>query len=183
MILLNLKAYLQQYNIKNELEYSEIIFHMLHNGFFSINRTIQLDNDYEYLGLPVEMSQGVHVMYGMCCCRHATEYLYDILSLLNFRPSLMFIWVDKATGVWRKVNPAIEKANHQTILLSDQNKYILDPANNFILQIQEDGKLEALDSKYFGKIKYYQEDNISTIGRTLKKYYSYKDLGIENVYS
>lgn len=33
MILLNLKDYLQQYDVKDELEYSKIFFNMLHGGF------------------------------------------------------------------------------------------------------------------------------------------------------
>ena len=180
MILLNLKDHLQQYDMKDELEYSKLFFCMLHGGFFSMDGTIKFDNNYDYLGLPVEISQGVQVMYGICCCRHATEFLYNLLCILNFNPSLIYIWVDNNTGLWRKVNPAIEKANHLAILLD--NKCIIDPRNKFILQIQKNGGLTQLDSEYFGQLETYQENNIVTIGKVLKKYYTYRELGIERVY-
>ncbi len=180
MILLNLKDYLQQYDMKDELEYSKLFFCMLHGGFFSMDGTIKFDNNYDYLGLPVEISQGVQVMHGICCCRHATEFFYNLLCILNFNPSLIYIWVDNDTGLWRKVNPAIEKANHQAILLD--NKCIIDPANKFILQIQKNGELTQLDSEYFGQLETYQENNIVTIRKILKKYYTYRELGIKSVY-
>lgn len=181
IILLNLKNYLQQYDAKDALEYSKIVFHMLHSGFFSINRTINFDNNFHYLGLPVEINQRVQVMYGICCCRHAAEFLYDLLCILNFHPSLIYILVDNETGLWYKVNPAIEKANHQAILLN--NKYIIDPANKFILQMKKNGELILLDSEYLEHLETYQEDNIIVIGKILKKYYTYKELGIEHIYS
>ena len=181
IILLNLKYYLQQYDVKGELEYSKIIFCMLHGGFFSMNRTISFDNNYNYLGLPIEISQGVQVMYGICCCRHATTFLYNLLCTLKFNPSLIYVWIDNDTGLWRKVNPTTEKANHIAILLN--NKYIIDPANKFILQMQKNGELILLDSEYPNQLGTYQEDNIVVIGKVLKKYYTYRNLGIKNVYS
>lgn len=181
MILLNLKDYLQQYDVKDGISYSKIFFYMLHNGFFSINRKINFDNNYDYLGLSSDISQGVQVMYGICCCRHASEFLYDLLCVLNFNPSLIYIWVDNNTGFWRKVNPAIEKANHQAVLFN--NKYIIDPANKFILQIQNNGELNLIDSEYLSHLETYKENNIAVIGKVLKKYYTYKELGIKSVYS
>lgn len=181
MILLNLKDYFEQYDVNDEISYSKIFFSMLHNGFFSVNGTINFDNNYDYLELSSEISQGVQVMYGICCCRHTSEFLYDLLCILNFNPSLIYIWIDNDTGLWHKVNPAIEKANHQAVLLN--NKYIIDPANKFILQRQINGKLNLIDSEYHDYLKNYQENNIAVIADILKKYYTYKDLGIKNVYS
>lgn len=178
-ILLNLKDYLQIYDIKDELDNLKIIFSMFHNGFFSMNKIINFDDNYEYLRLPLEISQGIQVMYGIYCCRHATEFLYDLLCILNFNPSLMYIWVDNDTGIWRKVNPAIEKANHQVILLNNEEKYIIDIANKLILQIQKNGELRSLNSEYFDNIKFYKEDNITIVAKVLKKYYTYKELGIK----
>lgn len=60
--------------MKDELEYSKLFFCMLHGGFFSMDGTIKFDNNYDYLGLAVEISQGVQVMHGICCCRYATEF-------------------------------------------------------------------------------------------------------------
>ncbi len=181
IILLNLKDYLQHYDAKDAISYLQIIFKMLHNGLFSMNKIINFDNNYDYLGLPLEISQGVQVMCGICCCRHATEFLYDLLCMFNYNPSLLYIYVDNNTGVWRKVNPAIDKANHQVILLND--RYIIDPANQFVLQIQKNGELELMDSEYPDCLETYQETNITVVGNVLEKYYTYKRLGIRNVYS
>ncbi len=182
MILFNLKNYLQQYNATSELEYSKIVFHMLHSGLFSVNEKVQFDDDYDYLGLPSEISQGVHIMYGICCCWHATEFLYDLLCFLGFDPSLIYIWVDSNNGIWHRVNPAIERVNHQAILINKENRCIIDVANKFIFQIQKGGKLKLLNPEYHGNLGDYQEDNIAIIGKILKKYYTYKELGIRNVY-
>lgn len=179
-ILLNLKDYLKHYDAKDGISYSKIFFKMLHNGFFSMNGIINFDNDYDYLGLPLEISQGVQVMYGICCCRHATEFLYNLLCILSYNPSLLYIYVNNI-GVWRKVNSAIDKANHQAILLND--KYIIDPANKFILQIRENEELRLIDSEYLDYLEIYQEPNITVVGNMLEKYYTYKKLGIKNVYS
>lgn len=180
IILRNLKNYLQQYDAKDEISYSKIVFKMLHNGLFSMNRTINFDNNYDYLGLPLEISRGVQVMYGICCCRHATEFFYDLLCMFNYNPSLLYIYVDNNTGVWHKED-LIDKANHQVILLND--RYIIDPANKFILQIQKNGELKLMDAEYPDCLKAYQETNITVVGNVLEKYYTYKRLGIRNVYS
>lgn len=182
MILLNLKDYLQQYDAKDELEYSKIVFKMLHSGFFCVNGTIQIDANYNYIGLPVDISQGVHVMYGICCCRHATEFLYDLLCILNFNPTFIYVWVDNITETWRKVNPAVDSVNHQAILLNKKHKYIIDPINKFILQVQENGQLKSLNVEYSPNLRFYQEGNIDIIEKVLKKYYTYRELGIERVY-
>ena len=101
--------------------------------------------------------------------------------MFNYNPSLLYIYVDNNTGVWRKVNPAIDKANYQVILLND--RYIIDPANQFVLQIQKNGELELMDSEYHDCLETYQETNITVVGNVLEKYYTYKRLGIRNVYS
>lgn len=182
MILINLKYYLQQYHTKSVLEYSKIVFMLLHSGYLSINGTIKFDDDYNYIGLPLSISRGVQVMYGICCCRHATAFLYDLLCILKFNPSLMYIWLDNTTGIWHKVNPAIEEANHLVILYKCGNEYVIDPANKLILQIQEDGQLKSLDTRFFDNIKPYRDDNIDVVEKILKKYYVYRDLGIEVAY-
>lgn len=182
MILINLKAYLQHYNVKDELEYLKIICKMLHSGFFSMNGTIQFNNNYNYFGLPIEISQGVQVMHGICCCRHATEFFYDLLCVLNIDSSLIHFIVDEPTGIWHIVNPAYEKANHQAILFNNEDKYIIDPANKFILQIQNNEQLTPLDTEYLGHLNFYQDDNIDLVAKVLKKYYKYRELGIKSVY-
>lgn len=187
IILFNLKSYLQQYHVESGLEYSKIIFYMLHNGFFSIDRKIRFDNYYNYLGLTSKISQGVQVMYGICCCRHATDFLYDLLCVLGFNPSRMFILIEDNTGIWRKVNPAIQKTNHIVIeYFEGKERYIIDPRNEFILQILENEELKQLDTKYFDSSKSYkdnyQDDNIAVVARILRKYYTCRELGVTSIY-
>ncbi len=181
MLLSNLSAYLKQYKASSEVEYSKIIFNMLHNGLFSMNGKVQFDNYYKFIDLPSQVSQGVHVTYGLLCCRHATDFLYDLLCVLNFHPALEFYFVDEKSSIWRKVNPAVEQVNHETILSSD-GKYIIDPANKFILETDDNGKVKELDTSIEKDVDKYQDSNIETIGKILKKYYMYRELGIENVY-
>lgn len=180
-MLIGLKDYLIQYNIKDEIAYSKYIIDMLHKGLFSTDGKIYFDNYYDYLGLSSKISQGVHVTYGICCCRHATDFLYDFLVFLGFNPTLEFYFIDNENGIWHKVNPAVDKVNHQAILSSD-DKYIIDPANKFILQVSPNGEVTPLDIKINHKIDTYRDPHIETIGKILKKYYIYKELGVENVY-
>ena len=39
-----------------------------------------------------------------------------------------------------------------------------------------------LDSEYLGQLETYQENNIDIIEKVLKKYYTYRELGVKNVY-
>lgn len=179
--LLQLKKYLQQYSIENELEYCKILFQILHSGLFSMDGILRFDNNFDYLPLPLTLSQGVQVMYGVCCCRHASEFLNDLSGFLNLDSSLMYVWIDSVTGTWHKVNPAVEKANHQVILFHN-GKYIADPANKFFLEVQDGGKLYPFSIESYNPIKAYEDENIRTIGKTLKKYYVYRELGVERIY-
>lgn len=181
-ILFNLKCYLQQYNDGSKLEYAKMAIRMIHSGAISVNRTIRFDDTFNYFGLPVEVSQGVQVMYGVCCCRHVTEFLYDLLCLFNYDISLMYLWVDNTMGTWRVVKPQVEKANHIAILYKNDGEYILDAANKFILQKYEGGKLESIDVERFDNLGAYHDDNIQVVGKILKKYYTCRDLGVQTIY-
>ena len=181
-ILHNLKYYLQQYNAEDILDYSKIIINMLHSGLLSFNGRIQIDDNYDYLNLPCSLSQGVHVMYGVCCCRHATDFVYDVLNILKLNPSIIWFWVDNSNGLWRKVDPITEKCNHKAILFD--NEYVIDPAKKFILRWEQDnGQLEKLDIRLSEELKKFQDDNIDVIAECLKKYYMCRKLGIERVYN
>lgn len=181
-MLINLKDYLYQYNLSNEKECSKIIIKMLHSGYFSINRVIQIENNYDYLALPPTISQGVQIMYGICCCRHASKFLYDLLCILDFNPILIYYFVDN-NGGWHKANPAVEKANHIAVLLNNNDgEYVVDLVNEFILKIERDGQLKSIDIESIEDITPYQDSNVDVIGKVLTKYYKYKELGIESVY-
>lgn len=176
--LLNLKKYLQS-NDKNVLIYSKIIINMLHKGYFSMDKTIVFENNYNYIDLPSNISNGVHIMYGICCCRHATEFLNDFLHVLEFNPSFMYILVDN--NVWHKVEPT--KANHVVLLLNYCGyEYIVDPTNKFICQIENNGMLKLIDIENLNNISDYNDPNIEDIGKVLRKYYTYKNLGINHIY-
>ena len=181
-LLLKIKEYLQQYNLQNELEYSNKIISLLNQGIFSINHTLIFDNLYDYLDLPSQISNGVQVTYGICCCRHATEFLSDILHILNFNPEIIYFWLEKNSNTWHKVTPASQKANHEALIINHKNRYLINPANNFILKIAEDGSLKSLNFSNPPNSIPFTSDYIPTIAKTLKKYYTYKELGIRTFY-
>ncbi len=181
-VLCNLKKFLQQCSAEDKLEYAKIAINMIHSGALSVNRTIRFDDTFNYFGLPVEVSQGVQVMYGVCCCRHATEFLYELLRLFSYDMSLMYLWVDNIAGTWKVVKPQMEKVNHMAILYKNDGEYILDPANKFILQKHDGGKLESLDIGSFDDLGDFHDDNIEIVGKILKKYYTCRDLGVQTIY-
>lgn len=175
----NLKKYLQS-NDRNALIYSKIIINMLHKGYFSMDKVIVFENNYNYIDLPSNISNGVHVMYGICCCRHATEFLNDFLHIMGFETTLIYVLTDN--NVWQKVEPT--RANHITILLNDKDyEYMIDPVNKFICQIKSNGDLISLDIKSLDNVLEYNDSSIKDIGKILKKYYTYKSLGIDHVYN
>lgn len=176
----NLKLFLKQNKEENILHYIKIILNMLHNGKFSQNGIIYFSNDYDYLYLPSIISSGTQVMCGVCCCRHATSLLNDLLSLLGFELSLSYIFIDKKNN-WHKVTP--EKSNHIVIsIIYEENEYIVDAANNFLLKLEKNGTLTSLDIGFSQLGNSFQDSNINEIAKTLKKYYFYRELGIEHVY-
>ncbi len=180
-ILVNLKEYLKQYSLQDELEYSKIVINMMHEGLFSMDKNIQFENEYDYIALPSTISLGVHVTYGICCCRHATGFVYDLLCLLKYNPSLLFIFVDNQSGLWRIVNPVTEKFNHRVILTANE-QYLIDPANKFLLQKESNGDLHPLAMETPYDFSSYQEPQVSELGQIITKYYKCRELGIKNVY-
>lgn len=182
-ILLNLRDYLKKYNHEDMIDCSKVLIHMLHSGLFSMEGVIHFENDYDYLPLSAEISLGVHVMYGVCCCRHATTFFYDLFSILGFQSSLMYLFIDPTTGEWHRVNLKQEQANHVVILLEYLGKeYIVDPRNQFLFRKESNGKLELLNIERVESLPNYQDSNIETVGKILKKYDTYQKLGISHVY-
>ena len=182
-ILFNLRDYLKKFGSQNVLDGFKIMILMLHSGLFSMGGAIRFENDYDYLFLPTEMSLGVHVMYGVCCCRHTTAFFYDLLSTLGFQPSLMYLFIDHTTGNWYRVNSEYEQSNHVVILLECLGEqYIIDSRNQFLFRKGSHGALELLNIEFIGHLLDYRDANIETIGKTLKKYYTYQEFGIHHVY-
>lgn len=179
--LLNLKSFLECGKDRSALDYSKTVMDMLHKGQFSMDRTIFFRNDYNYLSLPSIISNGVYVTYGICCCRHATFLLNDILCSLGFDISIMYIFIDK-DGNWHKIDPRVDRCNHVVIVLTNNDhKYYIDAANKFLLEQVGDSVL-SLDVEPLDNSLDYQDANIIEIGKVLKKYYMYKELGIDHVY-
>lgn len=91
---------------------------------------------------------------------------------------LLYVWVDHHKETWKKVNPAIEKANHLVIFSS---ACFIDPINLFILK-ENDKQFKSLDTRIKTPIKPYQDSNIEVVGKVWQKYYTYRDLEIHHVY-
>lgn len=153
---------------------------MLKNGQFSINKSIVYDDQFKYLALPNLNNDGSYVMYGICCCRHASVFLDDVLKILGFDSSLLYIFIDE-NNCWQVAEPFC--ANHLVVLLKvNDYEYLLDPIHSFILKKEKDQTLTKLDCDTLELIENYQDSNIDTIGRILKKYYDLDRLGIDYLY-
>lgn len=178
--LLNLKYLLSSQTDKNALECAKIIINMLQKGMFSTGRKVHFDNDFKYLYLPNMNSDGVQVLHGICCCRHASALLNDILQILDFKSTLLYIFIDKNND-WHISKTT--NANHVTVLLKDKDsEYILDPINKFILKKESNKNIILLDLDVCNDFEEYQDSNIQSIGKVLNKYYNLQNLGINYIY-
>lgn len=83
--------YLKNSNATCGVEYSKEIIDLLHGGKFSMTGDMTCSNTYDYLFLPNLCSDGALVMYGVCCCRHATSLLYDVLKSFGFDVNIQYI--------------------------------------------------------------------------------------------
>lgn len=182
--LYNLIYLFKNSEINNALDCYKILCNMLRNGQFCIEGTISFNDSFEYLPLADMDYSGVQVMYGVCCCRHASEFIYDILALLGFNASIYYVHVDENKS-WHPCPPV--SANHVAILLIENtDEYILDPMNNFILRKGVDQSLIPLNSDIstldMQKFVSFSDDRVQIIGRVLKKYYQLQSLGINHIY-
>lgn len=176
----NLYNYLKNSEASCGVEYSKEIINLLHSGVFSMDGVITCTNDYDYLQLPNLCSDGALVMYGVCCCRHATSLLYDVLKGLGFDVSLQYIGVCDDDNSWKKVSRGT--ANHIIVILKEnENIYYLDAINKFILELLENGAFKQLDIDSVEDFD-YKDSNVKKIGEKISEYYNLKRLGIEHVY-
>lgn len=182
--LINLKYLFKNKQIKNALDCYKILTMMLRNGQFSIEKRIDFNDNFKYLPLSNTNYSGIQVMYGICCCRHVSAFINDILTLLGFNTSLYYVQIDENNN-WHPCS--IIDANHVTILLKDNNKeYILDPTNNFILKKESDQSLTLLNFDLsplkIQQFMNFEDENVKDIGKVLKKYYHLQKIGIKNIY-
>lgn len=174
----NLKYQLKQNN-NDLLTIVSTIMKCIQEGRFSIDESFKLDTKYNYIMLPSEISNGVHITLGISCCRHVNTFLYDILKELDYSPSLIYIFIDE-NNEWHM--SAAKDANHLAVLVKYQEKeYICDVANNFISQIINND-LISQKLNYECSLEYFEDENINEITKILKKYYQYRSLGIKRIY-
>lgn len=186
----NIISFYRQFlsNLKNILETEKqnptycykVIEMLLHTGKFAYNGQAIFDPNYPFLHLANIDSNGIYVMYGIFCCRHANLLTYDIFTNLGFNCSKKFVKTNGDT--WNYTNPT--NSNHVVILLNtSERNFMLDTANKFLLEIEPNGNLipveQGIDSSI---IDNYYDENVNRIGRTLEKYYHLRDLGIKHVY-
>lgn len=182
--LCNLKLHFENNEIKNALDCCMILIHMLRSGQFSIEKAIRFDDKFEYLALPNLDNIATQIMYGVCCCRHASSFVNDVLQLLGFNTSLVYIFIDE-NGDWHRCAPF--GASHVAIQLNENGcQYIVDPANNFILKEEGNQSLTQLNSTVpnmvLQQFSNYSDENVEHIGGVFKKYYNVQKLGIDYVY-
>ena len=180
----NLKCLFEKNNINSAIDCYKILSNMLRQGLFSNEGTINFDTNFNYLSLPNMDYIGIQVIDGVCCFRHVSEFLNDIMSLLGFSTSLYYIYIDNK-DCFHPCAPI--DANHVAILLTENlEEYILDPMNNFLLKKETDNSLTSLaldicslDMKEF---LHFSDDNIQSISKVLKKYYHLHNIGIKHIY-
>ncbi len=180
LFLRNLCNFLRSNGKNSGLSCAKEVIKMLHNGSFSMTGDNICTNDYDFLYLPNLESDGMLVMYGICCCRHAAPFLYDVLTTLNIDCSLVYILTSE-DGNWRIVRA--NAANHVVVMLKENGKkYMLDAVNKFIVEVMGNGDLEQLEIDEDLLSTDYNDSNIGEIGKVLTKYYDLKNLGIDHIY-
>ncbi len=180
LFLRNLYDFLKSSSANTGVEYARLIIGLLHSGKFGMSGTNICTNDYDFLHLANLDTDGLLVMYGVCCCRHATSLLYDVLIGLGIDCSLMYIFVGDG-GTWKVTD--VNSANHVVVKLEENGKeYLIDSINKFILEMLDNGELKQLEIEDDIDFDNYSDSNIEKIGKVLTKYYNLKRMGIEHVY-
>lgn len=178
--LYNLYNYLCACEITTGIACASEVIKMLHAGKFSMNNKNICSNNYDFLHLPNLVSDGMLVMYGICCCRHATKLIYDIMTTMRFECSLQYILVSNNNS-WHIANAT--NSNHIVVKLEESGKsYLLDAINKFIVEILKNGDLKQLDLGSTISYEDYNDSNIGEIGKVLTKYYQLKNIGVDYIY-
>lgn len=178
--LLSLCDYLRGCGATSLMDYYKQIRMMLKKGAFSYEGTFLRNSKFSYIALSNMENDGVHIMYGIACCRHISPFLQDILRLLGFDASLLYVFADDS-GTWRRVPPC--ESNHLLVLVHDGDaSYILDLMSDFAFLWESDKSLTLLPMEDVPFKDDYHDENVQDIGRILKKYYTLRSYGIETVY-
>lgn len=180
-----IKLFLLTNNIKDIETQFSVIYYLLKNAYLTDDYQMLFYDKYKFLSLPSDLSDGIQITMGICCCRHATEFLYDLLYLLDYKPKLLFIKIE-ANGDWLISNT--HNANHVVVsIICDNKEIILDLLNDLIFTRTQDGNIKSLKIKLDCSLiatcnKYNDEANIKSISKTLKKYYNLRNLGVKYVF-
>jgi len=178
--LVDLSNFFKENNIVDFIEVSKVLIKLLHCGKFSMNGTNHCDNTYDYLYLSNLISEGALVMYGVCCCRHASTLGYDVFNLLGYDVSFKYIKIC-SNGDWKRVS--MHEANHCVVrgIYSDREFYV-DLINKLILEIFLDRSFEVLDVNFSNDLTTYSDSRVKEVGKVLSKYYNLKRMGIYHLY-
>lgn len=181
--LLHLKYIFVNNQITSAVDCYRILSNMLKNGCFSMVGKIYFDDNFNYLHFSNMECAGIQVMHGTCCCRHVCAFINDMMLMLGFDVSLYYVHIDNSE-IWTSCEPI--GANHVTILLKENNEeYILDPMNKFLLKRNIDNSLMMLDlgitSLDLEQFLDFSDDHVKGIGKVLKKYYCLRSLGINHI--
>ncbi|MCI6266100.1 MAG: hypothetical protein MR598_04570 [Erysipelotrichaceae bacterium] len=186
LFLTNLKNFITKNDYHEIEKVFKIIRYLLENSYFTDKSEMMFDGKYPYLALPIELSEGVQVMNGICCCRHATELLNDLLNLLNYDSKMLYIFVD-TENIWHRQKNGCH-ANHLVTSIKKENtELILDLENDFLFTVDSTGNIINLKTELtlqdrINCEKYQDKENIKRISKVLKKYYSLRNLGITHIY-
>ena len=182
----NLKDFIAMNNFNSEEKINTVIAWLLKNGYFTTEQKMDLNGSYDYLGLPSELEDGIQVMTGVCCCRHANNITYNILKELEYKCKLAFFYVDKQTGTWHE-KPKVLGNNHVTISIKQPEiEIVLDTYNDLAFSIT-DGKIKSIRQELTSEEiaicrKYNDQENIKSLAKALKRYYDLRRLGITHIY-
>lgn len=178
---------LNRFFLDNDCVFLEDVFQLFcllfDNGNLSIKQPTK-DTSYPYLPLPIQCSDGLQVMLGVCCCRHINGLFYDLLKSFHKDCELSYIFIDE-NNYWHKKENGCG-ANHVVVTAHERNtNFLFDVFNNYGFTVTENGDLHQLNSMKISDelINDYDDShNVTTISKVLTKYYHLRDLGVTHLY-
>jgi len=183
--LINLKEFLLNHSLNDINLTFNVLNYLLRNAKFTNEKEMIFKNRYNYFPLPSALSDGIQVMNGICCCRHANTLNYDILKTLGLKVKLQPILIKNNT--WIKLNNFVGGNHVITILEEEGITYNFDLVGGFQFK-NNNGELIFLNTSINNQIKelcdtYEDKENIEGINRILNKYYNLRKIGVTSIYN
>lgn len=182
---------LKQFILENKYQRIEkivpILHYLLENSYFTDNCEMILTSNFSFLEIPSNLEQGIQVMYGICCCRHANTLQKNIMHSLGYEQAMdSFYFVDE-NNIWHKKENGFGSNHLVTSIYQENTKIIFDSYNGFSFKQQPDGSIILIDEPLTPEEKvicsqYSDQKNIKNISKVLKKYYCLNSLGINHIY-